>query len=249
MFDSFIPYKYAYLFGSIIVLIVWILIFLKRRDLRSQMITLSCITALLAPTEILYVGHYWKPEFLIYIFNLNFGIEDFIVCFSYGGICGVIYEFVTKRTPIQLKNVQFQISKIEFLISILFGFITLIGLEALSNLNIIYTTSASMFVIGVCFVYFRRDLLISGLIAALISSVLCVLVYWIIIIFIKDFFDLFWITNEITNIRLLGIPVEEYFFHFSLGLCLGIMYEVANGLYDGKLPKLNKKGKIHDNKK
>lgn len=230
-----IEYKYAYLIGSLITLLIWATFFIRRKDLRKEMLTLSIITSFLAPTNILYFGSYWKPEFVLDIYN--FGVESIIVCFAYGGICGVIYEFLYNRTPKLKRGIDAGVSKIQVLLSFALGIVTVVGLESLTDLNVIYTTSTGLLVMGGILIYFRSDLLFPGLIAATASTILSVIVYCLLLIIFPDFFNRFWIDNTITNIRLLFIPIEEYYFHFALGLALGILYEVQFGFYNKKLAR------------
>lgn len=230
-----IDYKYAYLIGAIITLVIWIIIFYKRKDLRKEMLTLSFITMFLAPTNILYFGDYWTPQFVFDIHN--FGIESIIVCFAYGGICGVIYEYLFRKTPAPKRGVNTQLSNIQVLISFLFGIIAIFALEVFTELNVIYTTTTGLLVMGLLLIYLRHDLFFPGVISAIASTVIAVLVYWLLILIFPDFFDLFWIRDTITNVRFLLIPIEEYYFHFALGLTLGIIYEVRFGLYDKLMNK------------
>lgn len=231
MFD----YKYAYLFGSLITLVIWMFFFIKRKDLRKEMLLLSVVTMVLAPTNILYYGEYWKPQFVIDFYN--FGIESIIVCFTYGGIVGVIYEYVFRETTYKLRSIGSQIPKFEFAVSFLLGVVSILVLELFTNLNVIYTTSTGMIVMGILFIYFRRDLLIPSIFSGLFSVTLSVVVYWIMLIFFPRFFDLVWVPDTISNIRWLLIPVEEYYFHFALGFAIGVMYEVEKGNANRRIRK------------
>ena len=230
-----IDYRYAYFIGSLITVVIWIYLFIRGKHLRKEMLILSFATMILAPTNILYYGHYWRPEF---IFNLyNFGIESIIVCFTYGGICGVIYESIFNKTGYKKRGLNLHISKIQLFLSGLAGIIVMLLLEIFTPLNIIYTSSTALLIVSVFFILFRKDLLISSLLTGGISLILSLIVYWILLIPFPEFIDRVWIPETISNIRILLIPIEEYFFHFALGMCLGAMYEVAYGESDRKRRK------------
>ena len=226
-------YKYAYLVGSLITLVIWFILFINRKDLRREMLVLSFATMLLAPSNILYYGEYWRPLFVLNIFN--FGIESIIVCFAYGGICGVSYEYLFRKTGYRLRSVNLQISRLQLILSIFSGMVVFLGLEIFTQINTIYTSSIALFIIGLLFILFRKDLLFPSLICALFATVLSVLVYWILLFVYPDFIDMFWIKDSISNIRILLVPIEEYFFHFALGLCVGVMYEVGYAESDRKI--------------
>lgn len=232
-----LEYKYAYLIGSLLALLIWIILFWRRKDLRREMLTLSLLTAALSPAELIYFGSYWRPEFIVNIFDLNIGIESILVCFAYGGVCGVVYEYFFRRKLIRKPNINMSVSKLTTLTCFLFGLIAIFFLESFTNLNTIYTTSTGLAVMGVLFIYFRPDLIRSALVSAVISILISILLYWILLIFFPSLFDKFWISEAITNVRILFIPIEEYYFHFALGLSLGIIYEVQFGLSSRHLPK------------
>ena len=228
-----IDYKYAYLFGSLLTLLLWLILYFQRKDLRREMLTLSFATVLLAPTNILYYGKYWEPEFAVNIYN--FGIESIIVCFAYGGICGVIYEYFFRKTPMKLKGVNLQISKVHLVISLIVGVQIILALEIFTTLSVMLTTALGMFGVGMLFIFFRRDLLVPSIASALIAVVVCVLVYWTILILFPEFFNRFMILDNTLGVMILGIPIEEYIWHLALGFALGVMYEVAYGKYDKKI--------------
>lgn len=191
------------------------------------MLLLSVATMLLSPAEIIYTGRYWNPIFVLNFYGI--GIESIIVCFTYGGIVGVIYEYIFRETSYKLKSIGTQIPRYQLSVSFLIGIVSILALELFTNLNVIYTTSTGMIVMGILFIYFRKDLIIPSLFSGLFSVVLSVIVYWIMLLFFPIFFDLVWIPDTISNIRWLLIPVEEYYFHFALGFAIGVMYEVGNG--------------------
>ena len=228
-------YKYAYFFGSVVTLVIWFILFALRKDLRKEMLLLSSVKVLLAPTNILYYGEYWRPDFVFDLYN--FGIESIMVCFAYGGITGVVYEFLFRKTPLKMKGVNLQISKLELVVSISLGLIVMLILKVFTPLNIIYTSSTGLLIVGIAFIYFRTDLLYPSIFSAIITVVISCLIYWLMLIFFPSFFDLVWIPDTISNIRLLEIPIEEYYFHLAIGLCFGVMYEVGFGKIDRRLRK------------
>ena len=89
--------QYAYLVGDFFLGIVWLLLFLFRKDLRIKMLIMSVLVAPLSPiAELFYLRDYWQPEFMT---GRSFtGIEDILFSFFIGGISGVLYEeFFGKR--------------------------------------------------------------------------------------------------------------------------------------------------------
>jgi cell shape-determining protein MreD len=110
-------------------------------------------------------------------------------------------------------------------------------LEVLTELNAIYTSSFSLIVSTIFFILFRRDLLFPSLMCGLISMAISMVVYWILLLLYPSFFDMFWIEDTITGLRFLFIPLEEYLFHFALGSCVGVMYEIGYAEVDKGIKK------------
>jgi hypothetical protein len=216
-------YQYAYLTGAVISIVIWVALFIGRRDLRKQMLFMSFLTLLLAPTNILYFGAYWQPQFLFNFYNV--GIESVIVCFSYGGVCGVIYEYVFHKKDVSKDIDRWSIDYLHPGIAFLCGVVAILVLEVFTGLNVIISTSTGLLVTAAMYVYFRPDLVKPIFLAGLLSTAVSMIVYWILLLPYPDFFNEFWVAGKITNTRFLLIPIEEYFFHFSLGACLGSMYE------------------------
>ena len=80
--------------GSLLLMFMWLLIFLVRKDLRKEMLIISFIFGLLGITGHFYYGSYWQPVHLFKLFNLQIGIEDYLFTFSVAGIGSVWYEFI-----------------------------------------------------------------------------------------------------------------------------------------------------------
>ena len=56
-------FQYAYLLGTLGFLLIWIVLFLNRRDLRRKMLTMSLLIAPIGPfSELFYLRDYWRPQ-------------------------------------------------------------------------------------------------------------------------------------------------------------------------------------------
>ena len=98
-------YKYAYIGGGVILFLFWIFIFLKRKDLRKEMIWASLVGLPFGVIEIFFVPHYWNPESLFDLMRqYGFGLEGFLYSFSVAGIAAVAYEFLEKKKTVKIKK-------------------------------------------------------------------------------------------------------------------------------------------------
>lgn len=88
-------FRYAYLIADLVLLLVWIALFVVRKDLRKEMLIMSlCVSPMGPIAEFFYLRDYWHPA----LFNgWTIGIEDFIFAFVIGGIASVVYEEFFKR--------------------------------------------------------------------------------------------------------------------------------------------------------
>jgi len=77
MFDIL---QYAYLFGDLFFLFIWLILFFARKDLRKQMLIMSFVVAPMGPiSEIFYLRDYWQPQ----LFNgWSVGVEDLLLLFQ-----------------------------------------------------------------------------------------------------------------------------------------------------------------------
>ena len=145
-------YQYTYLIGNIIGLIIWIFIFLRRKDLRKEMLLLSFIFGISGLfAEIIYTKDWWQP---LTITNTRIGIEDFFFGFIIGGVSAVIYSFLfNKRTKItKVKEMKEKRRDINFLMTLsLMAIITFLGFFILKFNSFVSTILA--FIIPIILIY------------------------------------------------------------------------------------------------
>ena len=78
-----IDYCYASIFGNVFFGIIWLILFLIRKDLRKEILIMSFFSTPLGPlSEKLYLRDYWHPEFFS---NTAIKIEDVLFAFFIGG--------------------------------------------------------------------------------------------------------------------------------------------------------------------
>lgn len=235
-------YSGAYLIGSIFIMLIWLVLFLRRRDLRTEMLTMSFLTLIwLSISGIYFVNYYitdyWKPEYHSLLrfgifdkLGLKIGVEDGIFVFGAAGIAAVLYEeFLGKKhfRKSRKKNLKYLI------IFPLIMFFTYLGVTLNGKINIIYADFIGYTLISLLVLYFRRDLIKHAIVSGLIAGVLCVILY--LVFFLPTYpgiIEEWWILNKTSGIFLLGIPLEEILWAFFLGLWVGPSYEFLMGLRD-----------------
>ncbi len=219
---------YAYLSWSLLLLLIWAVLFIERKDLRKKMVFSSLLGLPFALTEFLFVPEYWNPVTL-FNFSSRFGIdiESFIWIFSVVGIASVLYEVVF---DVHMKKGN-HIKK-SFAFSAYSGLVALVVLEIIikemGHKSSMHFLLGLMSVVGAVILAYRPDLFRE----AFIGGVLVLFLYmfsllWIDFIF-KDFISS-WNPAGMWGVFFFGVPVEELIFAFVLGVIWGPVYEEFEG--------------------
>ena len=220
-----VSFQYTYLIGDLIILALWLILFLRRKDTRKEMIILSLIfSAVSLLTAKIYILDWWRP---LTITGTIPGIEDALFGFGVGGIASVIYEHLfNKRVKIKkVKKIKEQKRNLNFLtILSLLGIIFLSGFS-IFNLNSFESTVVA-FIISTAVIYIKRnDLIKDSLLSGLLVLITSILGYHILNLITPGFFESFWLFQNIGRVIILGIPIEEHIFYFLAGAFVGPLYE------------------------
>lgn len=220
-----VSFQYTYLIGVMIVLTLWLILFLYRKDTRKEMLIISLFFGIAGSlVEIIHVLDWWRP---LTITNTTVGIEDFLFGFGIGGIASVIYEHLfNKRVKIKkVKEIKEQKRNINFLFLLTLLFILFFGGFFIFNLNSFEAMLVS-FIIPILIIYIKRkDLIKDSLVSGMLVLIASIIGYHILNLITPGFFDEFWLFQNIGRIMVLGIPLEEHIFYFLAGALLGPLYE------------------------
>jgi len=223
----FSNYQYAYLFGALgICFPVWLLLFIRRKDLRKQMFLVSLLGGAAGPlSEFYYLRDYWQP---LLFNNWKIGVEDFLFGFCIAGIGAIFYEEVfgkrfAKREG-RKKNFLF--------LFIPFSALFMIVLNTLffSGMNSIYASIIGFLLIACLMIIFRRDLWLDALVSGLLVGGFMFFGYLFLALAYPQIFQKLWILQNLSGLLVFGIPVEELIWGFSWGMVAGPMYEFYMGL-------------------
>ena len=225
MFNNF---HYAYLVADLGFFLIWLVLFLKRKDLRKEILSMSLVIAPFGFTQYFYIRDYWHP---IYSFGTIFGItgiEDIIWCFFIGGITAVIYEeiFGIKYSKKHLENHPiFMISFAILAVGLLF-----VG-NIILRFNSMYVSVAIMLFFGICVLLFRHDLLKHAFLSGLITGAIMFFFYALFFnVMFNHIIENWWYLKNVSGILIFGVPIEELMFGFSWGFVGGPAYEFITGL-------------------
>ena len=98
-------HKYAYITGCLILFLIWLFIFLRRKDLRKEMILASFWGMPFGFIDYFLVPQYWHPSSLFGLMErYGVGIESFLFLFLMAGIASVTYEFFYNEKLVRLTH-------------------------------------------------------------------------------------------------------------------------------------------------
>jgi len=220
------PYRFVYLLLVGAAFLIWLVIFLLRKDLRKEVLTMSALVGVLGVSQILWVGRYWRPEYAFPIGSLPIGLEDILLAaFLYGGVGSVLWQFVADQRyicrPAYMKNPLRNTRILAFLS----GPSVFIVLEAIGRWNIVYTSTIALLIPAALLCILRpaytRAVVANGLLLGALSLVLLAGAEALFPGFIAHTWNL----PVLSGWVLLGVPIEEPIFHFAAGTCFAVAYE------------------------
>jgi hypothetical protein len=216
-------YKYAYITGCLILFFFWILIFLKRKDLRKEMIWASLLGMPFGFIDFFLVPKYWNPDSLFgLIKKYGAGIESFFFFFAMSGIAAVIYEFLERKKIKKIKG-----DKKLHLAPLVLTLASFLILTKIFPLKAVYNGMIATAAGALTTICLRKDLwkqiVISGFIFSLFYSLVFFFVGQIFTGFVYDFYNF----DNIWGIIIFGIPLEEIVIAFFAGAFWSTIYEYA----------------------
>ncbi|MFA6528891.1 MAG: lycopene cyclase domain-containing protein [Candidatus Gracilibacteria bacterium] len=217
------PSEYAYLTGGLLLLVFWLAIFLKRKDLHKEIVWASLIGLPFGFIEILFVPHYWHPESLFdFMKQYGFGLEGFVYSFSVAGLAAVLYEFLEKRKITKIKhNKKLHLGPFLLFLLVYLGLEIFFPTKPMLDLSIAFACGAIFTII------LRPDLLKQVVSSGLIFSAFYLLLFAFVNIIFKDLVVQFYNPQILGNFKIIGVPLEEIIGAFTGGAFWSTLYEYA----------------------
>lgn len=224
MFD----YKYAYLLGDCFIFIGWLFCFLLRNDLRKKIIIISILGAIAGViTEPIFLIDYWKPATVT---GWPISFEDFLFGFFIGGIGGVLYEEIFRKSLAKKRrkkhHIEIFLSPLMVLAVIGIGHITI----PTYKINSIYATILVFIIAAFLIVKYRADLWKESLLSGIFLGIYFTIFYIIMQLVFPEMFIRFWYLKNLSGLTLFNIPIEEILWAFFCGMFVGPFYEYWFGI-------------------
>lgn len=219
--------QYVWFIWSLIILALWALIYVSKKEVRIEMLKMSLITMPFGLTEPLFVPEYWFPPSLFDLaIKTGFDIESIIFSFAIGGIGTVLYNLIFKRSLVEIPHNERNHSRHRLHNYILFvPAIVFLILALFTSLNHIYCGTIAMFIGGLATLYCRPDLKGKIWVGGILFTVLYFIYFGSILPFYPQYVELYWNLDNLTHILIFGIPIEELIFAFTFGMYWSGLYE------------------------
>lgn len=231
-----IPYKFTYLFITLVSLIPWSLFYYFRKDLRRGILKASLIVAVLSFVGgyFLWAKDWWHPATIT---GTRVGIEDIILGFTNGGLAAVLYlEFFHKmfyrpKKKLRELSVWYLLAFMAFLIFVLWHFF---------HYTSFIVVSVSFIVTTLVVLTIRHDLIWDSIVTGIICFVGSIPFYYLAMVVSPGWIMVTW-DKHLSGIRFTGIPIEDLIFYFFMGFFLGPLYLYWVGKRIRKMPKSTKR--------
>jgi hypothetical protein len=219
-----LEYKYTYLLMGTLFFLVWIGLYLYRKNTRKEMVAISLVISLTGPiSNIIYMKDWWKP---LTIWGPKIGIiESLIVAFSIGGIMAVIYEDLFKK-KIKLRknrNKSKDNKRLLFLMVstaiLMFVFFYLFSLNSFWAINLCLVYAISIII------YHRPDLIVEASVSAVAMFFVASFVYGGLEFLTPGWIDSFWYWQNVPRIIFLNVPIDDTVNYLLIGAFVGTLYE------------------------
>jgi hypothetical protein len=210
---------YIYLFYSIVMLLLWLVLYKVRKNLRTEMLFVSLFSVAGGFLEPLFVPEYWNPIVLVRFMELD--IESFIFSFALGGIASVLYNLAYSRDYATVKKDSlYWVNRILivlplFLIAIIHVF---------TALNFMYVVITVIFIQCILVILLRPDLFYDMTLGGLTFAVFYGLSCFILSYYSIHFFGC-WNYQSLVGIFFQDIPIEEFIWAFCFGTCASVIYK------------------------
>lgn len=216
--------RYNFLILCVLFALPPLCVYLVRPDLRRPMAVTALFALPFAVTESWFYPEYWQPRFLFDLADhIGFGIEDFLFVAALGAFTASVYPCVARKrfAPAAAASVRARIWRPALVLSCALSLVLALRLLGVPT---IYGACVTMLGVTAAMLAVRRDLtrvcIGGGFWTLLVYAVLCQVFQWLL----PGVFDLAWNTERLSNIDVVGVPLEELLYGFSAGFSGAAVY-------------------------
>lgn len=219
---------FVYLVADALFLLVWLILFLRRKDLRQKMLFSSLIILPGGFFAYLSTPSYYNPP-TFFSLPEGVGIEALLLGFGIGGIGAVLYDEIARKHLRKFKRGA--PSLFSHLLIPLGVLCTTLGLYYLFQTNMMISLPIGLVLGFLAIMIIRPDLKKPVLLSGLYFGLLYFLIFSVWLSVFPEARD-WWNLAIYRGVSVFGVPLGEVIFGFSFGAFWGPIYEYC---FDYKL--------------
>ena len=215
--------QYFYSWGLLFVLPFTIFCYVKSKKRVIMKMIISGIGFGIISIILSYLFlDYWTPKYLI----SNIHLEDFFYGFLFAGILPSIHNLIKKNSMVGKIKLDIKLVII-YILTLTVIFFTIINIL---HLNSIYAFSVTPLIIGIISFIKVKGKIMDLLYTVAASLFITALVYNIILFIYPAAIDLHFMLNNVSGLKFIRVPLEEWLFAFCLGVGCTYTYEALFNL-------------------
>jgi len=233
-----IPLTFTYLTLGLLFLVIWVALFIIRKDTRRELLIISFVFGIGGIlVEPIYLRDWWQP---LTVTGTPVGIEDFLFGFTIGGIASIIYEIIFNRRTRKTKPLATLTKEHKFDIFIVLLLpIIFFGTNIFFNLNTFYASILG-FVVPLIIIYFRRkDLIKDSIYSGILLLIIAFVIYSLVEILSPGWVVHFWSFENVPPIIFWNVPIDDLIWYVLAGAFIGVIYEFIQGSPIFRLRRVN----------
>ena len=222
-------YKYTYFLIGIGFLLLWLILFFLRKDIRKEMFVMSVIYGILGLiSNTLFMQDWWSP---LTIDGTRIGFFDSVFAgFAIGGVTGVTYETIfNKRHDKRDRRLVKSNEHVLFFLMVPASLTIFFGGYYILGWNSLITSSFALLAPTAVVLFRRKDLIVEAFASGTILVILAAIVYNFVELLTPGWVQRFWHFQNIPPVIVFNMPLDDVFLYFLLGLFGGPLYEYWHG--------------------
>lgn len=223
--------SYAYALWTLILIIIWLVVFLglRNRLSRRKMLATSLVTMPLGLTEPIFVPEYWNPPTLFHLAaTTGFDLESLAFSFAVGGLASTLYDRIVPTQPAPVTCEERHRPRHRWhRVAMSSPVVSFLVLYWLDWFNPIYSAILALLIGGVFASYCRPDLMRRMMAGGAIFALFYFVFFVTLVQSYPYYVEQVWKLDAISGVLFAGIPVEEILFALSLGFLWSNAYEHA----------------------
>lgn len=230
--------QYTYLNWSLLLLLLWALVFIGTSRGKRKMLTVSLGTLPLGLSEPLFYPEYWFPPTLFDMAaHTGFDIESLFFSFAVGGLASSLYE-IRRHSRLERVSACYKSQPRHRFHTLVLAspILIFIPMFTLLTINIIYSASIAMLAGGIAIGLCRPDLWLPVVHGSLIFTGFYFLFFATMSWVHPDYVAAYWNIADISGLMVAGVPLEELMFAATFGMMWSGIYEHF-GWYRSSEPK------------